>query len=36
LEDDLRVMRVGRWWEKVQSEEEGRRIVREATAHPGL
>jgi hypothetical protein len=36
LEEDLRVMQVGRWWEKVQSKEEWRRIVREAKAHPGL
>jgi hypothetical protein len=36
LEDDLRVMQVGRWWEKVQSEEEWSCIVREATGHPGL
>jgi hypothetical protein len=36
LEEDMRVMQVGRWWEKVQSKEEWRRIVREAKAHPGL
>jgi hypothetical protein len=36
LEGDLRVMQVGRWWEKVRSKEEWRRIVREAKAHPGL
>jgi hypothetical protein len=36
LEKDLRVMQVGRWWEKVQGKEEWRRIVREAKAHPGL
>jgi hypothetical protein len=35
-DEDLRVMQVGRWWEKVQSKEEWRRIVREAKAHPGL
>jgi hypothetical protein len=35
LEEDLRVMQVGRWWEKVRSKEEWRRIVREAKAHPG-
>jgi hypothetical protein len=35
-EEDLRVIQVGKWWEKVQSEEEWRRIVREAEAHPGL
>jgi hypothetical protein len=35
LEEDLRVMQVGRW-EKVRSKEEWRRIVREAKAHPGL
>jgi hypothetical protein len=33
LEEDLRVMQVGRWWEKVRSKEEWRRIVREAKAH---
>jgi hypothetical protein len=33
LEED---MRVRRWWEKVQSKDEWRRIVREAKAHPGL
>jgi hypothetical protein len=36
LEEDMRVMQVGRWWEKVQSEEEWRRILREAKTHPGL
>jgi hypothetical protein len=36
LEEDMRVMQVGRWWEKVQSKEEWRRIEREAKAHPGL
>jgi hypothetical protein len=36
LEEDLRVMQVGRWWEEVQSKEDWRRIVREAKAHPGL
>jgi hypothetical protein len=36
LEKDMRVMQVGRWWEKVQSKEEWRRNVREAKAHPGL
>jgi hypothetical protein len=36
LEEDLRVMQVGRWWEKVRSKEEWRRIAREAKAHPGL
>jgi hypothetical protein len=36
LEEDLRVMQVGSWWEKVQSKEEWRRILREAKAHPGL
>jgi phage terminase small subunit len=30
-EEDLRVIQVGKWWEKEQSEEEWRRIVREAT-----
>jgi hypothetical protein len=36
LEEDLRVMHVGRWWEKVHGKEEERRIEREAKAHPGL
>jgi hypothetical protein len=36
LEKDLRVMQVGRWWKKVQSEEEWRSTVREAKAHPRL
>jgi hypothetical protein len=36
LEDDMSVVHVGRWWEKVQSKEEWRRIVGEAKAHPGL
>jgi hypothetical protein len=36
LEEDMRFMQVGRWWEKMQSKEEWRRIVREAKAHPGL
>jgi hypothetical protein len=36
LEEDMRVMQVGRWWEKVQSKGEWRRTVREAKAHPGL
>jgi hypothetical protein len=36
LEEDQRVMQVGRWWEKVQSKEEWRHIVREAKAHRGL
>jgi hypothetical protein len=36
LEEDLRVMQVGRWWEKVHSKEQWRRTVREAKAHPGL
>jgi hypothetical protein len=36
LEEDLGVTQVGRWWEKVQSKEEWRRIVGEAKAHPGL
>jgi hypothetical protein len=35
LEEDLKVMQVGRWWE-VQNEEEWRHIVGEAKAHPGL
>jgi hypothetical protein len=36
LEEDMRVMQFGRWWEKVQSKEKWRCIVREANAHPGL
>jgi hypothetical protein len=36
LEEDMRVMQVGRWWEKVQRKEEWRHIVREAKAHSGL
>jgi hypothetical protein len=36
LEEDLRVMQVGRLWQKVQSKEEWRHIVREAKAYPGL
>jgi hypothetical protein len=36
LEEDLRVIQVGRWWKKVQSKEEWRRILREAKAHRGL
>jgi hypothetical protein len=36
LEEDLGVTQVGRWWEKVSSKEEWRRIVRETKAHPGL
>jgi hypothetical protein len=36
LEEDLRVMQVGRWWEKVRSKEEWRRVVREAKGPPGL
>jgi hypothetical protein len=35
-EEDMSVMQVGRWWEKVQSKEEWRRIVGEAKAHSGL
>jgi hypothetical protein len=35
-EGDLRVMQVGRWWEKVESKEEWRRIVREAKAYPRM
>jgi hypothetical protein len=33
LVEDLRVMQVGRWWEKVQVKGEWRSIVREAKAH---
>jgi hypothetical protein len=36
LEEDMRFMQVGKWWEKMQSKEEWRRIMREAKAHPGL
>jgi hypothetical protein len=36
LEEDLRVMQVGRWWEKAQSKGEWRSIVMEAKAHPWL
>jgi hypothetical protein len=36
LGEGLRVMQARLWWEKVQSEEEWRCIVREAIAHPGL
>jgi hypothetical protein len=35
LEEDLRVMQVGRWWEKVRSKEEWRRIVRGPRPTPG-
>jgi hypothetical protein len=34
--EDMGIMHVGMWWKKVQSEEEWRRIVRKAKAHPGL
>jgi hypothetical protein len=36
LQEDLSVMHVGSWWEKVQNREECGRIVEEAKAHPGL
>jgi hypothetical protein len=36
LEEDLRIMRVGRRWEKVRCREELGSVVREAKAHPGL
>jgi hypothetical protein len=36
LEEDLKIIRVGRWWEKVGSREEWGSVVREAKAHPGL
>jgi hypothetical protein len=36
LQEDLRVMQVGMWWEKAQGKEEWRRIVGEAEAHLGL
>jgi hypothetical protein len=35
LEEDRRVMQVGRWWEKVRSKEEWRRIVRGPRPTPG-
>jgi hypothetical protein len=35
LEEDLRIMRVGRWWEEGCREEWGS-VVREAKANPGL
>jgi hypothetical protein len=34
--EDLRIVRVGRWWEKVGCREEWGSVVREAKAHPGL
>jgi hypothetical protein len=36
LGEDLRIMRVGRWWEKVGCREEWGSVVREAKAHHGL
>jgi hypothetical protein len=36
LEDDLRFMLVGRWWGKVQSEQQLRHTVREDKAYPWL
>jgi hypothetical protein len=36
LQEDLRVMHVGRRWEKVENREELGRIVKEAKAHSGL
>jgi hypothetical protein len=36
LGEDLRIMRVRRWWEKVGCREEWGSIEREAKAHPGL
>jgi hypothetical protein len=35
LEEDLGVMQVGRWWEKVRSKGEWRRIVRGPRPTPG-
>jgi hypothetical protein len=36
LQEDVRVMHIGRWWEKVQNREEWGCIVKEAKAHAGL
>jgi hypothetical protein len=36
LEEDLRIIRVGRWWEKMGCREEWGSVVREAKAHSGL
>jgi hypothetical protein len=36
FEKDLRVMQVGRWWEKAQSKGQCRRILKEVKANPGL
>jgi hypothetical protein len=36
LEEDLRIMWVGRWWEKVECREEWGSVVRKAKAHLGL
>ena len=33
---DLRAMRIKQWIETMQDREKWRRIVEEATAHPGL
>jgi hypothetical protein len=36
VQEDLKVMHVGRWWEKVQNRGEWGHIVKEVKAHPGL
>jgi hypothetical protein len=36
LEEDLRIMRVGRRWEKVGCKEEWGSVLRKAKAHPGM
>jgi hypothetical protein len=36
LKEDLRIMRVGRCWEKAGCREEWGSVVREGKAHPGL
>jgi hypothetical protein len=33
---DLRVMRIKQWTEKAEDREQGRLVVKEAKAHPGL
>jgi hypothetical protein len=34
--EDMKIMQVKRWWEKIRKRDEWRSIVREAKAHPGL
>jgi hypothetical protein len=36
LEEDLRIMQLGRWRKKVGCREEWGSVVREPNAHPGL